>query len=127
MTSPLSADPFAAVRRFYTHALGCRPIAGASEYRLPMTLHGQSLVLERGEGADASISVRLPADGLVLGVDEWCDVEERLRSQRVATSISVPRPLGTGPGQQCLMEVHDPLGNAIALRGFAVSAATLAA
>jgi|GEM_PF-3224173 len=129
MTTRLSRDPFADLRGFYTEALGCRVVVEeTSAQRLSLRLHGQPLVLERCDASSpASVTLRLPDDDLVLSMDEWCDVEQRLRRHGVTTSISVPRPFGTGPGQQCVMEVQDPSGNVVALRGFNESQATLAA
>jgi len=122
-----SSDAFAAVRRFYTHALGCRPGGEERDGKLAMDCHGQDLVLERADGADGSTVLHEPPEGIVLDIDAWCDVEQRLRENGVPVSISVPRPMGMGPGQQCLMHVSDPCGNVVTLRGFAVSETMLAA
>ena len=129
-----------AAGRFYRHVLGCRTTvpgrhpaareatgetgrADAAMPRLDLELFGQPLSLQRcvdGAAGGAELA-------LVLGVDDWCTLSERLREHDVAHEVETARRFSVAPGEQCAIRFEDPDGNAVELRGFAAEATQLAA
>ena len=131
-------------QRFYTRVLGCRHAAW-SPSRFPATgstagegqeagsadgppvnleLFGQPLALCSRANAPAGTDARLV---LVLGVDDWCTLSERLREHGIEHDVETARRFSVEPGEQCTIRLDDPDGNVIELRGFAAEEARLAA
>ena len=130
-------------QRFYTHVLGCRhavrspsrlldttstigegETAGADGPRVNLELFGQPLALCRSADAPADTDSLLV---LVLDVDDWCALSERLREHEIEHSVETARRFSIEPGEQCKIRLEDPDGNVIELRGFAIEETRLAA
>lgn len=130
-------------QRFYTRVLGCRH-ATCSPSRLPATapttsegemasadgphvnleLFGQPLALRQSADAPVGTDTRLV---LVLDVDDWCALSERLREHGIEHSVETARRFSIEPGEQCRIRLDDPDGNVIELRGFTIEETRLAA
>ena len=128
-------------QRFYTRVLGCRHVSwspsrfpradsaageetGGDGPRVDLELFGQPLSLCPRVDAPADADARLV---LVLGVDDWCALSERLREHGVKHAVETARRFSIEPGEQCLIRLDDPDGNVVELRGFAAEEFRLAA
>ncbi|MEM8961248.1 MAG: VOC family protein [Acidobacteriota bacterium] len=125
-----------ATRRFYTEVLGCREGRSAERW-VDFDFHGHQISAHLraggmvagggaaggGPGDVASNpvdgdTVPIPHFGLVLSMDNWEKVAERVRGQGVEFIIG-PRIRFQGePGEQGTFFVRDPSGNAIEIKGF---------
>lgn len=139
----LSVTDIEGAQRFYTRVLGCRqavrspsrlldatPATGKGEAtsadgpRVNLELFGQPLALCQSVDASADTDSSLV---LVLDVDDWCALSERLREHGIEHSVETARRFSIEPGEQCKIRLEDPDGNVIELRGFTVEETRLAA
>lgn len=128
--SDIAVSDLERARRFYVHALGFLPGArnpgqAANDDRLTLefgehTLELCAVVCEHEKIVRETVV-------LVLTVDDWCTVSERLQAHGVSTEILPGRRFSVTPGEQCTMSVLDPDGNTVELRGFAAEENQLAA
>lgn len=111
-------------RAFYGDVLGCRE--GRSSVRwVDLDLYGHQLVVHlvdgyRGQHAHNPVdgdAVPIPHFGVVLAMDEWERLAERLRGH--VDFIIEPHVRFAGePGEQGTMFFLDPSGNALEFKGF---------
>lgn len=118
-------DDLDAARSFYVDVLGCGT-GRESDRWIDFDLDGHQIVahlVERGEGAPGSNAVdgkNVPAFhfGLVLGMDRWRELADRLRAAGVEFLIE-PHVRNEGEvGEQATMFVRDPAGNALEFKAF---------
>ena len=120
-------DDLESTRRFYCDALGCEP-GRSSETWFDFSLFGHQMSAHlRGDapqdGASGAVdgkAVPIPHFGVVLPIDDWKALAERLEA---ASSIDwLHRPMirfAGEPGEQATLFIRDPSGNALEFKGFA--------
>lgn len=119
-------DDLAAARRFYGELLGC-PEGRSAEEWVDFDLFGHQIVahLAPGETRRRSINevdgedVPVPHFGVVLGMDEWKSLADRLQSAGVKFVIAPTVRFEGQPGEQATMFFLDPAGNALEFKAMA--------
>ena len=116
-----------AARRFYLDVMGCRP-GRSSERWQDLDFFGHQLVahlVESGGAADAGAnavdgkSVPVPHFGVVLSMDDWKSLADRLTRAGTAFVIEPYIRFEGEPGEQATMFLRDPSGNALEFKAFA--------
>ena len=114
-----------AARDFYGNVLGC-PEGRSSEYWVDFDLFGHQIVahLAAGSGTRSSNAVDsdevpVPHFGIVLPMDDWKALAERLRTSGVKFVIEPKIRFEGQVGEQATMFFLDPSGNALEFKGFA--------
>lgn len=113
-------DDLAAARRFYGELLGC-PEGRSAEHWVDFDLHGHQIVAHLAPDAAPRRSanevdgenVPVPHFGLVLEMDEWKALAERLEGAGVEFVIPPTIRFEGQPGEQATMFLLDPAGNAL--------------
>ena len=114
-----------AARAFYGGVLGCAE--GRSDpswidfdfYGHQIVAHLQpSAVGDRATNAVDGHGVPIPHFGLVLSMDEWKTLADRLRARGTAFVIEPYIRFAGQPGEQATMFVRDPSGNAVEFKAF---------
>ncbi|MFP5322061.1 MAG: VOC family protein, partial [Acidimicrobiia bacterium] len=111
---------------FYGGVLGC-PTGRRSDRWIDWDLHGHQLVThlvdEHPGAGDANAvdghEVPVPHFGVLLEVDAFHAMADRLRAGGVAFVIEPYLRFEGQPGEQWTMFVRDPAGNAIEVKAFA--------
>jgi extradiol dioxygenase family protein len=119
-------DDLAAAREFYGRVLGC-PEGRSSEQWIDFDLHGHQIVAHlapdaaRNKASNAvdGEDVPVPHFGLVLGIDAWTALAERLKAAGVAFVIPPTVRFAGQPGEQATMFLLDPAGNALEFKAMA--------
>ena len=119
-------DDLAATRDFYGRVLGC-PEGRSAEHWVDFDLHGHQLVAHLAPGAVRSKAsnsvdgeeVPVPHFGLVLAMEEWKALAERLESAGVEFIIPPTVRFAGEPGEQATMFLADPAGNALEFKAMA--------
>ena len=114
-----------AARAFYGGVLGCAE-GRSSESWIDFNFYGHQLVAhlqpaavgDRATNAVDGHGVPIPHFGLVLSMDEWRDLSERLRAGGIAFVIEPYIRFAGLPGEQATMFVRDPSGNALEFKAF---------
>lgn len=115
-----------AARAFYGGLLGCGE-GRSSEHWIDFDLYGHQIVTHldpasagvRMTNAVDGNDVPVPHFGVILPMDEWTALAERLREQGVEFVIE-PRIRFKGEvGEQATMFFLDPSGNALEFKSFA--------
>ena len=114
-----------AAREFYGNLLGC-PEGRSSKEWVDFDFHGHQIVAhlapeECGRAATNAVDghgVPVRHFGLVLGMEEWLELAERL-ADKVEFVIAPYVRFKGEPGEQATMFFRDPSGNAIELKAFA--------
>ena len=115
-----------AAREFYGGVLECEE-GRSSERWIDFNLYGHQIVThlsENGAGirstnhVDAD-NVPVPHFGIILPMDEWRELAERLRSKGVEFIIEPKIRFAGEPGEQATMFFLDPSGNALEFKSFA--------
>jgi len=122
----IPVDDLAAARAFYGELLGC-PEGRSAEHWVDFDLHGHQLVAHLVPDAAAARAtnpvdgddVPVPHFGLVLGMDEWKVLAERLQSAGVEFVIPPTVRFAGAPGEQATMFLLDPAGNALEFKAMA--------
>lgn len=121
----LPVDDLAAARAFYGGVLGCREGRSAETW-VDFDLMGHQLSLHLSPGAgDRSMSgvdgdaVPIPHFGVVLGLEGWRALAERLRAAGTAFVIEPKVRFAGQPGEQATMFLRDPAGNALEFKAMA--------
>ncbi len=131
----MSARPFhlafpvhdlAEARRFYGGLLGC-PEGRSSPEWVDFDLYGHQVVAHLAPDECAAVaSSEVDGDavpvrhfGVVLPMDEWEALAERLRAGGVRFSIEPHVRFRGQPGEQATMFFLDPSGNALEFKAFA--------
>ena len=114
-----------AARRFYGGILGCEE-GRSSDHWIDFNLYGHQIVThlaENGAGVKATNhvdadNVPVPHFGIVLPMDEWRDLSERLKAKGVKFVIEPKVRFEGEVGEQATMFFLDPSGNALEFKGF---------
>jgi uncharacterized protein len=116
----------AAARRFYGELLGC-PEGRSSDEWVDFDLHGHQIVAHlapdaaprRASNAVDGEDVPVPHFGLVLAMDAWRALADRLRAAGVEFVIAPTIRFAGQPGEQATMFLLDPSGNALEFKAMA--------
>jgi len=119
-------DDLSAAREFYGSLLGCREGRSADKW-IDFDLHGHQIVAHLAPDAVARLAtnpvdgedVPVPHFGLVLAMEEWKALAERLQSAGVEFVIPPTIRFAGQPGEQATMFLHDPAGNALEFKAMA--------
>lgn len=119
-------DNLEAARRFYGELLGC-PEGRSSDHWVDFDLRGHQIVAHLApEGAPRRASgpvdgeeVPVPHFGLVLSMDEWSALADRLQEANVDFVIKPTIRFEGEPGEQATMFLLDPAGNALEFKAMA--------
>jgi extradiol dioxygenase family protein len=115
-----------AAREFYGSVLGCDE-GRCSDRWIDFNLYGHQIVAhlaENSAGIKASNSVDtddvpVPHFGIVLPIDEWQQLADRLRENGVNFIIEPKIRFKGEVGEQATMFFLDPSGNALEFKAFA--------
>lgn len=115
----------AAARAFYGGLLGC-PEGRSSDEWIDFDFHGHQIVAHLAPGGGDRTAnhvdghdVPVPHFGLVLGIEEWRALAERLRGAGVEFAMQPTVRFAGQPGEQATMFFRDPSGNAIEIKAMA--------
>jgi len=117
----------AEARAFWGGVMGCPEGRSAPDW-VDFDFYGHQIVAhlapEREAKAEASNAVDghdvpVPHFGIVLGMEEWRELAERLTAAGVEFAIEPHIRFEGQPGEQATMFFRDPSGNAIEMKGFA--------
>ena len=119
-------DDLAAARRFYGELLGCPEGRSAPEW-IDFDLYGHQIVAHHAPNAArrrASNSVDgedvpVPHFGIVLPMQEWKALAERLKDAGTEFVIPPTVRFEGQPGEQATMFFLDPAGNALEFKAMA--------
>ena len=119
-------DDLAAARRFYGELLGC-PEGRSAEEWVDFDLYGHQIVAHLAPGAVRSRStnpvdgedVPVPHFGIVLSMEQWKALAERLQDARLDFVIEPTVRFEGQPGEQATMFFLDPAGNALEFKAMA--------
>jgi len=122
----IPVDDLAAARRFYGELLGC-PEGRSAAHWVDFDLHGHQLVAHLAPGAVRARAtnpvdgeaVPVPHFGLVLAMEEWSDLADRLQAAGVEFVIPPGVRFRGEPGEQATMFLLDPAGNALEFKAMA--------
>ena len=116
----------AAARAFWGGLLGCREGRSSEEW-IDFDFRGHQIVAHLVPGMAASAAsnpvdghdVPVPHFGLVLAMDEWHALADRLTAAGTDFVIAPYVRFAGQPGEQATMFFRDPSGNAIEIKAFA--------
>lgn len=119
-------DDLAAARRFYGDLLGCRE-GRSAEHWVDFDFHGHQIVAHlapdavraRASNRVDGEQVPVPHFGLVLPMDEWQALAERLEAAGTEFVIPPAVRFAGEPGEQATMFLLDPAGNALEFKAMA--------
>jgi extradiol dioxygenase family protein len=123
-------------RRFYTRTLGCSEGRSASDW-VDFNLYGHQLVchLNPRLGPNGRLpshfnsvdgaGVPVPHCGVVLEMQQWAQLAERLKKHEVEWVIEPCTRFANTPGEQSTFFILDPTGNALEFKSFRDIAAQL--
>ncbi|MEL6947674.1 MAG: VOC family protein [Pseudomonadota bacterium] len=122
-------------REFYTQALGAGT-GRESDHWIDFDLHGHQIVADYKEGMTTGIDatnavdgddVPVPHFGVVLTMEDWKAMAERLQARADTRWVIEPRIRFEGqPGEQATFFLLDPSGNALEFKAFADMSALFA-
>lgn len=125
----IPVDDLAAARTFYGGLLGCPEGRSADEW-VDFDLFGHQLVAHRSpqpvrqratNPVDGEV-VPVPHFGVVLAMDEWRALAERLTNAGVEFVIAPTVRFAGTAGEQATMFLLDPAGNALEFKAMAAPA-----
>lgn len=116
----------AAARAFYGELLGCSE-GRSSEHWIDFDLYGHQIVAHLSPAAKPAPSsnavdghdVPVPHFGVVLAMDDWQTLADRMRAAGVGFVIEPYVRFKGEPGEQATMFFLDPSGNALEFKAFA--------
>lgn len=118
-------DDLAAARSFYGEMLGCSEGRSSDEW-IDFDFRGHQIVAhlapEAGDRMSNAVdghNVPVPHFGLVLGMDEWRALAQRLEAAGTDFVIDPTVRFAGQPGEQATMFLRDPAGNALEFKAFA--------
>jgi hypothetical protein len=119
-------DDLEAARAFYGGLLGC-PEGRSADHWVDFDLRGHQIVAHLAPGAVRKRAtnpvdgddVPVPHFGLVLPMDEWRALAERLQAAAVEFVIPPTVRFKGQPGEQATMFLLDPAGNALEFKAMA--------
>ena len=113
-----------AARRFYGGVLGCAE-GRSTETWVDFDFFGHQISLHLGQpfattrtGQVGDKLVPMPHFGLVLQLDDWQALAQRLQTARVEFVMEPQVRFEGQPGEQWTMFFCDPCGNPIEVKGF---------
>jgi len=113
-----------AARRFYGGVLGCREGRSTATW-VDFDFFGHQISLHLGEpfkttntGRVGDHMVPMPHLGLVLGLDDWQTLAQRLQAAQTPFVLEPQVRFEGQPGEQWTMFFRDPSGNPIEVKGF---------
>lgn len=125
-------DDLAAARRFYGELLGCPEGRSCDEW-IDFNFHGHQIVAhlsgdagDRASNAVDGHDVPVPHFGLVLNMDDWRALAQRLEQAGTAFVMEPTIRFEGQPGEQATMFLRDPAGNALEFKAFADQSALFA-
>jgi len=114
-----------AARAFWGGIMGC-PEGRSSDAWIDFDFHGHQIVAHLAPGSGDAASnpvdghdVPVPHFGVVLDMDAWRTLSDRLKAAGVAFVIEPHIRFAGQPGEQATMFFRDPSGNAIEIKAFA--------
>ena len=115
----------AAARKFYGGALGC-PEGRSADAWVDFDLFGHQFVCHLNPNMKASVhhnpveghDVPVPHFGVVLNMDEWAALAERLKANGITFVIEPHIRFKGEIGEQATMFLYDPSGNALEFKAF---------
>ncbi len=119
-------DDLAAARRFYGELLGC-PEGRSADRWVDFDLYGHQIVThlapeaarKRASNPVDGEDVPVPHFGVVLPMDQWIQLADRLRSAGTEFVIEPTIRFEGQPGEQATMFFLDPAGNALEFKAMA--------
>lgn len=119
-------DDLDAARRFYGDLLGCPEGRSAAEW-IDFDLYGHQIVAHLAPEAVRARAtnpvdgehVPVPHFGVVLTMDQWKALADRLEAGRVEFVIPPTVRFEGQPGEQATMFFRDPAGNALEFKAMA--------
>lgn len=109
---------------FYQDLLGCRQ-GRRTETWIDFDFFGHQLSLHLGQpmtteatGCVAGINVPIPHFGVIVAIETWQAVADRLESANVAFTNAPTLRFEGQPGEQRTLFFNDPFGNPIEIKGF---------
>ncbi len=119
-------DDLATAREFYGTVLGCNE-GRSSPYWIDFDFFGHQIVAhmapeETGDRANNHVDghgVPIPHFGLVLAMNDWSSLAERLQEFGTKFIIEPTVRFKGKPGEQATMFLRDPAGNALEFKAFA--------
>jgi extradiol dioxygenase family protein len=122
----IPVDDLTAARRFYGELLGC-PEGRSAAHWVDFNLHGHQLVAHlapdavraRATNPVDGEAVPVPHFGLVLAMEEWRALADRLEAAGIAFVIPPGVRFRGEPGEQATMFLLDPAGNALEFKAMA--------
>ncbi|SDF60979.1 VOC family protein [Sulfitobacter delicatus] len=112
-------------RAFYGEVLGCQE-GRSTETWVDYSFFGHQISLHLGEpfataatGKVGDHMVPMPHLGVVLQMDDWKALADRLKGAEVDFIIEPSLRFEGEPGEQATMFFRDPSGNPIEIKGFA--------
>jgi extradiol dioxygenase family protein len=119
-------DDLEAARRFYGELIGC-PEGRSAEDWVDFDLHGHQIVAHLAPGSVRRRStnevdgedVPVPHFGLILPMEEWKALADRLTTAGVEFVIPPTVRFAGQPGEQATMFLRDPAGNALEIKAMA--------
>lgn len=114
-----------AAREFYGGLLGCEE-GRSSERWIDFNLYGHQIVAHLAEGSNGvrasndvdADHVPVPHFGIVMQMDKWRELAERLRASGVKFVIEPKIRFAGEVGEQATMFFLDPSGNALEFKAF---------
>ena len=117
-------DDLAEARHFYGAILGC-PEGRSSDEWVDFDFHGHQIVAHLSSERATTVSNNVDGDhvpvrhfGLVLSMDAWRDIMQRLKSAGAKFIIEPHIRFAGQPGEQATLFVLDPSGNALEFKAF---------
>jgi len=122
----IPVDDLAAARNFYGELLGC-PEGRSADHWVDFDLHGHQLVAHLAPDAVRARAINpvdgervpVPHFGLVLPMEQWSALAERLTGAGVDFLIPPTVRFKGEPGEQATMFLRDPAGNALEFKAMA--------
>lgn len=118
-------DDLDAARQFYGEILGC-PEGRSSDRWIDFDFFGHQIVTHLAPGVGDSAAnpvdghnVPVPHFGVVLTMDQWRALAERVEAAGIAFGIAPHIRFVGQPGEQATMFFRDPSGNALEFKAFA--------
>ncbi|WP_198679747.1 VOC family protein [Aliidiomarina minuta] len=122
----IPVDDLTAARRFYGDLMGCAE-GRSSDQWVDWDFYGHQLVthvaperlLPPASNPVDGHAVPVPHFGVVLKMDDWKLLAERLEKAEIDFVIKPYIRFQGQPGEQATMFFNDPAGNALEFKGFA--------
>lgn len=128
----MPVDDLDAARAFYADVIGCEQ-GRSSDSWIDWNLSGHQFVTHRAPGQQQAVhnpvdgqDVPIPHFGLILTVERFHELADRLRTAGTAFVIEPYLRFEGEPGEQWTMFLHDPAGNALEFKAFADDAQVFA-